>query len=264
MALWQWWLPATSTVQWFPPKRCGPGDRSAVPQGARNHTGAGRVSKGMEHQTGEWGRCTNKNKLGAENFNHGSWGFFIGCDIFHPKCGIWICIKMAEFTIILCRLNMGKTRFLTLNHEMEWSIIRSRISNRNRVLGHMGWVISGTRVPSLLDLSIGRRQVSYWVWGTVRVQQWGSTKTTKWREKTNRHTTFILPAHWAPVPAFPMTQWLCTDPFPQRGWHSRGETPKLRRTAATDGGTILKGFAVYLVSGTFGFCFFSPQNGNSM
>jgi hypothetical protein len=47
---------------------------------------------------------------------------------------------MAEFTIILCRLNMGKTRFLTLNPEMEWSIIRSRISNRNRVLGHMGWV----------------------------------------------------------------------------------------------------------------------------
>ena len=66
---------------------------------------------------------------------------------------------------------MGKTRFITLNHEMEWSIIRSRISNRNRVLRHMGWVISGTRVPSLLDLSIGRRQVSYWVWGTVRVQQ---------------------------------------------------------------------------------------------
>ena len=110
MALWQWWLPATSTVQWFPPKRCGPGDRSAVPQGARNHTGAGRVSKGMEHQTGEWGRCTNKNKLGAENFNHGSWGFFIGCDIFHPKCGIWICIKMAEFTIIFMPLEHGENK----------------------------------------------------------------------------------------------------------------------------------------------------------
>ena len=215
MALWQWWLPATSTVQWFPPKRCGPGDRSAVPQGARNHTGVGRVSKGMEHQMGQWGRCTNKNKLGAENFNHGSWGFFIGCDIFHPKCGIWICIKMAEFTIILCRLNMGKTRFLTLNPEMEWSL--KDIEPQQSVGTHgvgvypilvvcWAWYLAQECPRCWICQSVGDKSHTGFgvLWGSSNEDQ--QKQPNEGRKRTDTPHSYCLHIGPTPVPAFPMTR----------------------------------------------------------
>lgn len=99
------------------------------------------------------------------------------------------------------------------------------------------------------------------LWGSSNEDQ--QKQPNEGRKRTDTPHSYCLHIGPTPVPAFPMTRWLCTDPFPQRGWHRKGETPKLRRAAATDGGTILKGLAIYLVSGTFGFDFF-PQNGNSM